>query len=244
MRPDLRLALALTALWAGLALASWGVFGSLGWAPVPAAVAAIGILSVTLCLGLAVTGRWAWAGFTGPARWRGTGWFLVPLVLTLLPLVRGIAWPEALALSLLGWALTGFAEEGVFRGILPAVLSERGPIRAALIASLLFGAVHLVNIVIRGNPAVIVSQAVGAACFGFGFAALAWRTGTIWPLVPLHMLHDLFLHLGRLPLIPVAVVQDIILLGLGIVIFWRGGGVTLPRPAPPRPAGSPSARRR
>jgi hypothetical protein len=88
----------------------------------------------------------------------------------------------------------------------------------------LFGRVRLSNILIRGDPAAIAAQAVGAACFGFGHAALRMRIGTVWPLVVLHMLTDLFLQIGRLPLIPMAVVQDLILLGLGVVLLRQATG--------------------
>jgi len=66
---------------------------------------------------------------------------------------------------------------------------------------------------------VIAAQAVGAACFGFGYAALRLRTKTIVPLIALHFLTDLFLQMGNLPLIPVAVAQDVVLLVFGVVVL-------------------------
>jgi len=103
----------------------------------------------------------------------------------------------------------------MFRGVLVKLLARRSPMMIATITSVLFGLVHLSNILIRGNPAVIVAQAVGAAAFGFGYAAIRQRTNTVIPLIVTHMLTDLFLQMGNLPLIPVAVVQDVILLAAG-----------------------------
>lgn len=183
----------------------------------------IAVLAGLMAAGFAARGLWSRVGFTPPSRWRQTGVLAVPGLLVLLPLVSGIrpVTPDLLVVLLVGYALTGLAEEGVFRGLMLDLLRPLGPLRAAALAAVLFGLVHLSNILIRGNPPVILAQAVGAACFGFGYAALRYRTGTVVPLILLHFLTDFFLQIGSLPLIPVAVAQDTVLLGLGIVILSR-----------------------
>jgi uncharacterized protein len=95
---------------------------------------------------------------------------------------------------------------------------------AVLLSSALFGAAHLTNVLFRGNPALVAAQAVGAFSFGVGYAALRVRTGTIWPLMVLHMLTDLLAAVGGLPRIPILVAQDVILLGYGLFLL-RGAGV-------------------
>jgi hypothetical protein len=72
------------------------------------------------------------------------------------------------------------------------------------------------------SPAFVVAQAFGTACFGVGFAALRLRTGTIWPLLVLHMLTDLFGQLARLPVTPFLMTQDVVLLAYGLYLV-RGG---------------------
>jgi hypothetical protein len=62
----------------------------------------------------------------------------------------------------------------------------------------------------------VAAQAVGAFCFGVGYAAIALRIGTIWPLMVLHALTDLFAAVGALPKIPILVGQDIVLLIVGL----------------------------
>lgn len=91
-------------------------------------------------------------------------------------------------------------------------------LNAVLVSSLLFGVMHLSNVMFRSSPALVVAQAIGAACFGVGFAALRLRTGTIWPLLVLHMLTDLLGQLARLPAIPFFVTQDIVLLCYGLYL--------------------------
>lgn len=187
------------------------------------ALLATAALAVSVALVLTVFRLWRRAGFVPWQEVRGRHLFAVPAILVLFPLAAGFGPVDAgsVGVLLLGYALTGFAEEGFFRGIMLEVLRPLGPMRSAALSSVLFGAVHLSNILIRGNAAVIIAQAVGAACFGFGYAALRLRTGTLIPLILLHFLTDVFLQIGALPLIPVAVAQDVVLLGLGLVLLFR-----------------------
>lgn len=225
--PDRRraaaLAVGLVAGWVALTLASFATAraGLGGGDYRGAALLATAVLALAVTLALSRFGLWRRAGFTPWRDWQARGLFLVPALLVLMPLARGFGPVEALPLPLLvtGYALTGFAEEGFFRGLLPEVLRPLDPLPAAALSSVLFGAAHLSNILIRGEPGIILAQALGAACFGFGYAALRWRTGTLVPLIALHFLTDLFLQLGALPLIPVAVAQDVVLLGLGFVLL-------------------------
>jgi membrane protease YdiL (CAAX protease family) len=71
---------------------------------------------------------------------------------------------------------------------------------AVLISSLLFGLAHLANSALRGVSIVIAAQALGAAVQGIGFEVLRLRTHTIWPLIAIHALHDLFLQMSILPI--------------------------------------------
>lgn len=221
-RPVLQ-AFGLTLGWGVVTLASYAAARSLmpQGDPQMAALVAIAMLAGVLAAGLAAGRLWAQVGFTLRAEWRDLWLLILPGALVFLPLCRGFAGiePWGSAILALGYGLTGFAEEGFFRGVLLAVLAPYGALRAVVISSVLFGLAHLSNMVIRGQPEIILVQAIGAACFGFGYAAVRLRINTLWPLIGLHALTDLFLHIGALPLIAVAVVQDIVLLGLGVVVL-------------------------
>ena len=129
------------------------------------ALLATAALAVSVALGLTTFGLWRRVGFTPWREWRARGLFAVPALLVVFPLAGELGPVDArLTVLVLGYALTGFAEEGFFRGILLEVLHPLGPMRSAALSSALFGAVHLSNILIRGSPAVVVAQAVGAAC--------------------------------------------------------------------------------
>jgi len=183
-----------------------------------ASLGIIAAVAVAVAAGVTWARWWREVGYTPVSSWRETRWLVVALQLALAPLAAGLRpiEPGTYLVLIAGYALTGFAEETMFRGVLVRLLDQRRPMTVAAITALLFGLVHLSNIVIRGEVAVILAQAVGAAAFGLGFAALRLRTGTILPLVVIHAVHDLVLQMTALPLIPTAVVQDIILFALGL----------------------------
>jgi membrane protease YdiL (CAAX protease family) len=229
MRRDLAWAIALTVIWAagtiGLDLILRAAMPGIDMRM--ASLAIIAAVAVVVAAGVTWSRWWREVGYTSASTWRETKWLFVALLIALAPLAAGLKplSPETYLVLIAGYALTGFAEETMFRGILVKLLEQRGPIAIAAITALLFGAAHLSNIFIRGEVAVTLAQAVGAAAFGFGFAALRLRTNAILPLVGLHAVHDLVLQMTALPLIPTAVVQDIILFGIGL---WL---LRTPRPA-------------
>lgn len=219
-------------LWRGILLVAGWVVLSIGIdlvlrAAVPGMDSRMASLWIVLAMaGLVAAGvtRARWWRAVGYGPWREPRWLLVPVLLTLFPLLAGIRPldPGTYALLVAGYALTGFAEETMFRGVLVKLFERRRPIAIAGLTALLFGLVHLSNIVIRGEVAIIVAQAVGAAAFGFGYAALRLRTRALPALAGLHALTDLFLQMGNLPLIPVAVVQDVILFAFGLWLLHQG----------------------
>ena len=181
----------------------------------------LGVVAALLVALVTALGWWREIGCNPPTEWRNLTLLVLPLVVLLLPFAGGINPAPVLPVGILvvGYALTGFAEETFARGVLLKLLMPGGPLRAVFMSSVLFGLMHFGNVLIRGNPAIVGAQAVGAACFGIAYAALRLRTGTIWPLMLLHALDDLFLQLGGLPVIPTAVVKDIILLAYGLVLL-------------------------
>lgn len=198
----------------------------------------IGVIVLTLAT-IALVGALRWwreVGITWQSEWRNLNLLWLPAAVILLPpLVGGfkaLSW-EMVAFLTVAYILTGLNEELLWRGVVVNVLRPTGPWRAMFISALLFGLAHLPNILVRGNPAIIFAQALGAFCDGAGFAALRLRTNTIWPLIGLHFLHDLLLNTMRLPLIPVDVVQVTILLIYGIYIMRHYQPETVtPNPQP------------
>jgi membrane protease YdiL (CAAX protease family) len=185
------------------------------------------VVLVLLVLSLLVARRVGWRAVAagGPSTWRQTPWLVAPAAVALVPLAWGWAPdPATLAALVVGYAATGVYEELWFRGLALRAALPLGPGRAAALTALVFGAVHLANVLFGQNPAVTAAQAVGAACFGFGYAVLRLRTNALWVLAATHAVFDLLLHTTGLhggALWTVMVGQDLVVLVVGLVAFRR-----------------------
>jgi uncharacterized protein len=182
-------------------------------------------LSILVAVTLSVLGWWGKAGFNAPARWREIGLVVVPFAIVLgLPFLKGIKTSDwsTFGYLVVAYALTGFMEEGMFRGIVLRVLKPTGVVHSILISSLLFGLLHIGNLLYR-SPAIVFAQMLGAFVHGIGLGAIRLRTNTIWFPVILHGLHDLALKYTNFPAIPLDVVQVTLLMLYGIYLLrtWK-----------------------
>ena len=175
---------------------------------------------------IAAGGWWRSTAFSTPLRqWRNLPLLVLPLALTLLPFLGGVRSVDVTTLGLLivGYALNSIAEDGMFRGIVPRVLRSRGLLVAVVLSSLLFGLAHLGNIVSRPDQSVAITaaQALGAFTQGIGLVAIRLATDTIWPVMLIHFLDDLFGQLGGLPIVLGNVVESTVMLVFGIWVYRR-----------------------
>ena len=86
--------------------------------------------------------------------------------------------------------MVGFAEEGIYRGIILRVLLKRGIWKALILSSVLFSLSHIMNALAGWNLGHVLLQLTYSFALGFGWSAFALRTGTIWPLMIIHCLID------------------------------------------------------
>jgi membrane protease YdiL (CAAX protease family) len=90
----------------------------------------------------------------------------------------------------------GIREECFFRGAIQSIIakkyvrSAKGVWLAALIASSIFGIVHLFNIFTGFDPLVVFMQAISATSTGLFFAAVYLRSGSLWVPILVHALID------------------------------------------------------
>ena len=120
-------------------------------------------------------------------------WFpaLYLLFFALLPAVLGLPPAGTLLFIALNTALIGLSEEWMFRGVLFQGLRSRLSMwPAILLTSLLFGAVHVLNVITTGQLAEAAVQAVAAFMSGMLLIALLIRTGSIWVPITYHALWD------------------------------------------------------
>jgi uncharacterized protein len=147
------------------------------------------VLAATLAVVLARSlGRWDETGFNRPSRWRDLRLLLPPLLVGALALSGGFRLGGApfLAATLFGVLVAVFAEETLYRGIAWRVLSPTGLLRAAVVTALLSGVLRFGGTLLSGPWPEATQASVLTVCGGFTYAALRWRTGSIWPVVFLH----------------------------------------------------------
>lgn len=211
-----------------LFLAVAGLTGLIGVAarrllPDPQLGALIAIAALTVAVLLARPWFGSWAALGLQRRVNRPVLLAVPTVLALLPLTFGVELPEGrtLAVLLVGYLLTGFTEELLWRGMALAALEWSRPLVAVLLSSALFGLSHLVNLLYRDNPALVLAQVWGAFCFGVGYAAIRRRTGSILWLMVLHAVTDFAGAITAGPALLFFIGQDAVLLAFGLVLVLR-----------------------
>lgn len=168
-------------------------------------------------------------GFRTPSKLRSVWWF-VPPILTL-PIIAATAGIHVSAPTLLAYAALAIAvgvnEEVWFRGIVLAVLRPHGARVAIVGTSLLFGILHLANLLAGESLAVAGLQLAFAVLFGVVAAELAVRTGSLWPAIVWHAAWDFLNFAGGNSTSPLA------LSGIGVccvlllvyaLMLWRGIG--------------------
>jgi membrane protease YdiL (CAAX protease family) len=88
-------------------------------------------------------------------------------------------------------ALVGWSEEVMFRGIwLRGLFRSLGIWTAILGSSLIFGAIHVLNVFLTGDFKGAIIQAIAAFMSGIFLAAVRLRTGSLWTGIVLHGLWD------------------------------------------------------
>lgn len=109
----------------------------------------------------------------------------------------------AVAAFVLYYLLVGLGEELLGRAVVAETLLEhfslerRGILAACGLSGLIFGLMHLVNLMFSPAPAVI-AQVVSATFAGVLLAAIYFRCGNIWATVILHALYDMGGSVSRL----------------------------------------------
>ena len=121
------------------------------------------------------------------------GWPVLLLIVAAIAvaLIVGLPPSKAILFVAINTAFVGFSEELMFRGFLFRGASDKGRFwMAFVLTSVLFGAVHLGNVFITGNPGTVALQAVSAGCSGVLLMAIRLRSGSLYPVMLVHCLWD------------------------------------------------------
>ena len=184
----------------------------------------LGVACISL---LAKNGWWQEAGFRSPYERRLLWLFWLPFVPVIGNLLDGLSTTDPMQIMLFFFVaiLSGFVEETLFRGLILRALLPTGVWRAALISAALFGGMHILNVLAISSPAYAMLQVGYAAAIGFAYAALAIRTGTIWPLILAHFLTNFvgFMAAGGAGATGPVAVREMVFAAAYIVVFGTYG---------------------
>ena len=208
------------------------------------------VLAVLAIALLTALRSWRTVGFRALRRLSDLRLYWIPL-LPVLPVVVaaiiGISrmrFEEVLFFVILA-GLIGFVEEVFFRGLILQALAPEGLWRAAVVSSIVFGLMHLLNLLFGADLVATLLQTAYATAMGFGFAAVTLRTGSLWPLIAIHAAIDFAGFVTAQGTVMGSVTPtEIAIYALYIVVF-AGYGVLMMRAitrlsAQPGPAQTPS----
>ena len=132
--------------------------------------------------------------------------------------------------AILAGSVPGVVEEVAFRGLSGSnfmrLWHDGKKIRlAAILTGIVFGGVHIANLIAGAALSATLVQVAYAIGLGIMFAAVYFRTGSLWPSIIMHCLIDISYHLQATSgiLSKAASTRTIILLGTFAVLFTAYG---------------------
>ncbi|MBP1929366.1 membrane protease YdiL (CAAX protease family) [Methanolinea mesophila] len=149
-----------------------------------------GIVGILFILRLGWVRR---AGYATSGRLGDVPLYILPAGIALLSLSEGtVEFSAVTVLYFLAVALViGVSEETYFRGLMLQSLVSLGMFRTVMISAALFALPHLLNALSGAwDPGFTLADSFAAFGLGVAFAAILFRTGTIWPVVGIHSLTD------------------------------------------------------
>ncbi len=135
-------------------------------------------------------GWWREVGFNRPSRWRNPHLLWFPLFVGALALLGGVrvSGPAFFTALLLAVFVAAFSEEVLYRGIIWRALVPTGLRRAVVTTTLLSSMLYFGTFMLAGPWPEAILLTILATCRVFAYAALRWRTASIWPAILSHFL--------------------------------------------------------
>lgn len=122
-------------------------------------------------------------------------WWYIPLIMVeIVPIVVGgfsnkISFVQYIILVFFTIAV-GFNEEIYFRGLVFQFLMVKGRKKAIIVSSIIFGSLHLINVLRGKSPLYLVLQMLFAFLVGIILAEIASITKSLWGIIIWHAAHD------------------------------------------------------
>ena len=169
---------------------------------------------------------------------RKVGWYLPLVVMEILPIIVFGFSPEVMIqqyiILLLFTVAVGFNEEIYFRGLARKFMEEKGRKKAILWSSIVFGTLHMVNVLNNKTNLYVILQVFFAFLVGFVLAEIVFITKSLWIVILWHAAHDYISSITGDSLdtkaLIVLAIQVVILLTYAVFIWKKSTEETLVTP--------------
>ncbi|MGB3635324.1 MAG: CPBP family intramembrane glutamic endopeptidase [Rubrobacteraceae bacterium] len=195
------------------------------------------VLSVAL---ISAFGWWREIGFNRPKSWRSLILLWFPILVIVLTLSGGVrvSGPLFFGAILIAVALESFGSEMLFRGFMWRILAPSGLFRAVIVTSLLSGGLTLARTLSSGPWPEAVYLTLTATCGGFTYAAIRWRTASLWPVIAIHLVLALSIDMAvvRMSVFPYLLLATTVgFIGYGLFLLRNqrvrdDGGMSMQEP--------------
>lgn len=142
------------------------------------------------------------------------------IIISCLNFMNGISFDTItleVILTFIAMLFTGFFEELLFRSYLVRLLSNKNKIFAIAIPSLLFGIMHLVNLLGGEDIGQALLQVCYASAFGFMCTAFFYKNNNIIPCMICHSLVDMIYVITPSSSVTNDIIFSIIVILLGVI---------------------------
>lgn len=196
------------------------------------------VLSVVL---ISAFGWWREVGVNRPSSWRKLLLLWFPVLVIALTLSGGVRFsgPFFLGAVVIAVSLESIGSELLFRGVMWRALAPSGLFRAVIITSLLSGGLTLIRTLSSGPWPEAAYLTLTATCGGFTYAAIRWRTASIWPVIAIHLILALSIDMAvvRMSVFPYLLLATTVgFIGYGLFLLRNqrvreDGGMSVREPA-------------
>ncbi len=148
-----------------------------------------GLYALLVLAVVGLLGWWRTIGLTRRGRRGSLGLLAYPLATGAVFLLLGvnIEGSQIVPIVVIGTPLIAFNEEAFFRGLMLETLRPLGWRRAIIGSAALFGSAHAVNLVAGANVPFTFMQIAATTAGGVTLAAIRIRSGSLWPVIGLHV---------------------------------------------------------
>lgn len=180
-----------------------------------------GLQAITVLIFITCTKMWNRVGVITKISKKSILLMLPIIVFSFIPLFNGVVTCQVTnILMVMGIAIfIGVSEELACRGVILPALMHKGKMHSIILSSIIFGSLHLMNIIKGAEFEDTIIQIIFATGFGLTMAIVRYKTELILPQILVHALWDFNSKIAQKDNISESL-EIIIFISLVLVILW------------------------